>query len=60
MVLPDVTLENMKHRLTGSPIDWTAILAKPDTYLLLDMRNPQRDVRQVHFKAELVDREAAK
>lgn len=56
MVLPDVTLENMKHRLTGSPIDWTAILAKPDTYLLLDMRNPQRDVRQVHFKAELVDR----
>lgn len=56
MVLPDVTLENIKHHLTGSPIDWSSILAKPDTYLLLDMRNPKKDVLPVHFKAELVDR----
>lgn len=56
MVLPDVTLENIRHRLTGAPIDWAAVLDKPDTYLLLDMRNPGRDVRTVHFKAELVDR----
>lgn len=56
MVLPDVTLENIRHRLTGAPIDWAAVLDKPDTYLLLEMRNPGRDVRTVHFKAELVDR----
>ena len=56
MVLPDVQLENMKHRLTGTPLDWSALTAKPSTFLLLDMRNPRRDVGQIHFKAELVDR----
>lgn len=56
MVLPDVQLENMKHRLTGTPLDRSALTAKPDTFLLLDMRNPRRDVGQIHFKAELVDR----
>lgn len=56
MVLPDVQLENMKHRLTGTPLDRSALTAKPSTFLLLDMRNPRRDVGQIHFKAELVDR----
>ena len=57
LVVPDVILENMKSRLTGgSSADWTGILSKPIAYLLLDMRNPQRDERTIHFKAELVDR----
>lgn len=56
MVLPDVQLENIKHRLTGTPLDRSALTAKPSTFLLLDMRNPRRDVGQIHFKAELVDR----
>lgn len=58
MVAPDVTLENMKNRLTGgSGVDWTSILSKPNAYLLLDLRNPKQDSRTLHFTAELVDRE---
>ena len=57
IVVPDVTLENMKTRLTGgSAADWTALMAKPVSYILLDMRNPQKDQVTVHFRAELVDR----
>ncbi len=59
LVTPDVTLENMKNRLTGGRgVDWDAILAKPAAYLLLDMRNPKKDVRTIHFRAELVDKES--
>lgn len=57
IVVPDVTLENMKTRLTGgSAADWTALISKPVSYILLDMRNPQKDQVSVHFRAELVDR----
>ncbi len=57
LVVPDVTLENMKNRLTGGRgVDWEGLLAKPNSYLLLDMRNPKKDVRTIHFRAELVDR----
>lgn len=57
IVVPDVTLENMKTRLTGgSAADWTALISKPVSYILLDMRNPQKDQVTVHFRAELVDR----
>ncbi len=59
LVVPDVTLENMKNRLTGGHgVDWDAILAQPNTYLLLDMRNPKKDTRTLHFTAELIDRES--
>lgn len=58
LVTPDVTLENMKNRLTGGRgVDWDALTAKPNTYLLLDMRNPKKDVRTIHLSAELVDKE---
>lgn len=58
LVTPDVTLENMKNRLTGGRgVDWDALTAKPNTYLLLDMRNPKKDVRTIHLTAELVDKE---
>lgn len=59
LVVPDVTLENMKNRLTGGHgVDWDGLLAKPNTYLLLDMRNPKKDTRTIHFRAELIDRES--
>ena len=59
VVVPDVTLENMKSRLTGGHgVDWDGILAKPNTYLLLDMRNPKKDTRTIHFRAELMDRDS--
>lgn len=48
----------MKNRLTGGRgVDWDALTAKPNTYLLLDMRNPKKDVRTIHLSAELVDKE---
>lgn len=57
LVTPDVTLENMKNRLTGGRgVDWDALTAKPNTYLLLDMRNPKKDVRTIHLSAELIDK----
>ena len=59
LVVPDVTIENMKNRLTGGRgVDWEGLLARPNSYLLLDMRNPKKDVRTIHFRAELVDRES--
>lgn len=53
----DVTLENIRNRLTGSkPADWASLLNTPAMYVLLEMRNPNKDTRTLHFKAELVDR----
>ena len=57
LIVPDVTIENIKNRLTGGrSVDWNALLAKPNSYLLLDMRNPKKDVRTIHFRGELSDR----
>lgn len=57
IVVPDVTLENMKTRLTGGKsADWTSLLSRPVTYMLLDLRNPMGDEKVVHGKAVLVDR----
>ena len=57
IVVPDVTLENMKTRLTGGKsTDWTGLLSRPVAYMLLDLRNPQGDEKPVHGTAVLVDR----
>ena len=53
----DVTLENIRNRLIGSkPTDWPSLLNTPAAYILLEMRNPNKDTRTLHFVAELVDR----
>lgn len=53
----DVTLENIRNRLIGSkPADWPSLLNTPAAYILLEMRNPNKDTRTLHFVAELVDR----
>lgn len=57
IVVPDVTLENIKTRLTGGKsTDWTGILSRPVAYMLLDLRNPMGDEKPVHGMAQLVDR----
>ena len=53
----DVTLENIRNRLIGSkPADWPSLLNTPAAYILLEMRNPKKNTRTLHFVAELVDR----
>lgn len=53
----DVTLENIRNRLIGSkPADWPSLLNTPAAYILLEMRNPNKDTRTLHFVAELMDR----
>lgn len=53
----DTTLEGFRNRMTGDgATNWAAVFNHPAAYLLLDMRNPQRDVRLLRFKAQLVDK----
>lgn len=52
----DVTLENIRSRLTGGgAVNWAEVFSEPVTYVLLDLRNPRRDQRSLHFKAELTN-----
>ena len=42
----DTTLEGFRNRMMGDgATNWSAVFNHPATFLLLDMRNPQRDVR---------------
>ena len=53
----DTTLEGFRNRVMGDgATNWSAVFNHPAAFLLLDMRNPQRDVRLLKFKAELVDK----
>lgn len=55
--IQDTTLEMIRSRLTGKGgADWNALRNTPVTYVLLELRNPKKDVRNLHFKAELRDR----
>ena len=53
----DTTLENFRNRMTGEgSTSWAAVFNHPAAYLMLDMRNPQKDIRVLKFKAQLLDR----
>ena len=53
----DTTLESFRNRMKGDgATNWSAVFNHPATFLLLDMRNPQRDIRVLKFKAQLLDR----
>lgn len=53
----DTSLESFRNRMMGGgATNWSAVFAHPACYLLLDMRNPQQDVRLLKFKAELLDK----
>ena len=57
----DTTLEGFRNRMTGDgAANWSAVFNHPATFLVLDMRNPQRDVRLLKFKAELIDKKTGK
>ncbi len=57
----DTTLEGFRNRMTGDgATNWSAVFNHPATFLMLDMRNPQRDVRLLKFKAELIDKKTGK
>lgn len=57
----DTTLEGFRNRVMGDgATNWSAVFNHPAAFLLLDMRNPQRDVRLLKFKAELVDKATGK
>lgn len=57
----DTTLEGFRNRMTGDgATNWSAVFNHPAAFLLLDMRNPQRDVRMLRFKAELIDKATGK
>lgn len=54
----DTSLESFRNRVTGGgATNWAAVFNHPACYMLLDMRNPQRDVRVLKFKAELINKQ---
>lgn len=57
----DTTLEGFRNRMTGDgATNWGAVFNHPATFVMLEMRNPQKDVRVLKFKAELVDKHTGK
>lgn len=57
----DMTLESFRNRMAGEgSTSWAAVFNHPATYLLLDLRNPQQDIRVLKFKAQLLDRATGK
>lgn len=57
----DTALEAFRNRMMGDgATNWSAVFAHPACHLLLDMRNPQQDIRVLKFKAELLDKKSGK
>lgn len=55
--IKDTTLEGFRNRMKGDgATNWSAVFNHPAAFLLLDMRNPQKDIRVLKFKAQLADR----
>lgn len=53
----DTGLESFRNRMTGEgATSWSSVFNHPAAYILLEMRNPQRDIRVLKFKAELIDK----
>ena len=57
----DTSLEAFRNRMTGDgATNWSAVFNHPATFVRLEMRNPQKDVRVLKFKAELLDKHTGK
>ncbi len=53
----DTSLEGFRNRMTGEgATSWSSVFNHPAAHLLLELRNPQSDVRVLKFKAELTDK----
>ncbi|MEG2068198.1 MAG: hypothetical protein RRY63_00255 [Acidaminococcaceae bacterium] len=52
-----IEFENLRNRLTGEgATNWAVVHNHPATHLLLELANPQKDVKLLKFKAVLVDK----
>lgn len=53
----DTALEGFRNRMLGDGVtNWSAVFSHPATFLLLEMRNPQKDIRVLKFQAQLFDK----
>lgn len=56
LLVRDVTLENIWHRIFGGGIDWASETSKPAGFLLIDLRNPTGSKLPLKVSMQLVDR----
>lgn len=57
----DTSLESFRNRMTGEgATSWSSVFNHPAAHVLLEMRNPQQDIRVLKFKAELLDKATGK
>ncbi|HIU64779.1 MAG TPA: hypothetical protein IAB06_07090 [Candidatus Avacidaminococcus intestinavium] len=57
LYIKDMGLESFRNRMIGEgATNWAAVFHHPTAFLVLDMRNPQQDIRTLKVKAELVDK----
>ena len=57
----DTAFESFRSRLTGDGAEsWSSMFNHPAAFMLVDMRNPQQDVRVLRLKAELLDKATGK
>lgn len=55
--IKELGLESFRNRVIGEgATNWATVFNHPATHLLLEMRNPQQDIRVLKFKAELTDK----
>ena len=53
----DTALESFRNRMVGGgATSWSSVFNHPATFVLLEMRNPKKDVRVLRFKAELINK----
>ncbi len=54
----DTLLENFRNRMTGEKNNgYSVIFTHPAAHFLLDMRNPQQDIRLLRVRAQLYDQD---
>lgn len=61
LYIRNVSMESFRNYMIGDgATNWAVVFEHPAAYLLLDMRNPQRDIRLLNFRAELIDKKTGK
>ncbi|MGI6263266.1 MAG: hypothetical protein ACOYKB_05380 [Succiniclasticum sp.] len=57
LYIRDAVWENFRNRMTGDKNNgYAVIFSHPTTFFLLDMRNPQRDIRMLKCRVRLYDK----
>lgn len=61
LYIRNVSMESFRNYMIGDgATNWAVVFEHPAAYLLLDMRNPQRDIRLLNFRAELINKKTGK